>query len=159
VNLKKIRCSFRIQDIHPSHSSSSPHPPAYHRQFAQGSNVRGINDVGKRVSINNFLKSWKPDVVCLQEIKMESIIVGIIRSLWGGPFTGWVALPASKASGGILLIWDKRVVECLEVAVGSFSLSYKFKLVWDQFISDFLGVYDPNNEFLFFIFYFFHGTG
>jgi exonuclease III len=41
-------------------------------------NVRGTNDVGKRSSINNLLKSWKPDVVCLQETKMESISVGTI---------------------------------------------------------------------------------
>jgi exonuclease III len=39
-------------------------------------NVRGINDAGKRSSISNLLKSWKPNVVCLQETKMNSIYVG-----------------------------------------------------------------------------------
>jgi hypothetical protein len=106
-------------------------------------NVRGINDARKRVSIINLLKSWKPDVVCLQETKMENISVGTIQSLWGGPFTGWVVLPAFGTSGGILLMWDKRVVECLEEAVGSFFISCKFKSVMDQFVWAFSGVYDP----------------
>jgi hypothetical protein len=35
-------------------------------------------------SISNFLKIWKHDVLCLQETKMERIIVGIVQSLWGG---------------------------------------------------------------------------
>jgi hypothetical protein len=109
-------------------------------------NVRGINDAGKRDSISNLLKSWKPNVVCLQETKTENISVGTIRSLWGGPFTGWVVLPASGTSGGILLMWDKRVVECLEEAVGSFSISCKFKSVLDQFVWAFSGIYSPNDN-------------
>ena len=36
------------------------------------------------------------------------------------------------ASGGILLMWDKRVVEKVEDAVGQFSVSCKFKNVEDQ---------------------------
>jgi hypothetical protein len=36
------------------------------------------------------------------------------------------------ASGGILLMWDSRVVEKLEDAVGYFSVSSKLKNVEDQ---------------------------
>lgn len=51
-------------------------------------------DAGKRLRISNLLKSWKPDIVCLQETKIEHISIGIVQGLWGGPFTGWLILPA-----------------------------------------------------------------
>jgi hypothetical protein len=62
---------------------------------------------------------------------MEQITASIVRGLWGGSFMGWTVLPASGTSGGILLMWDKRAVECIEEVVGTFSISYKFKSVMD----------------------------
>lgn len=47
---------------------------------------------------------------------------------------GWVSLPASGVSSGILLMWDKLDVECIEEEVGTYSLSCKFKSVLDQFV-------------------------
>ena len=35
----------------------------------------------------------------------------------------WVALDAVQTTGGILLMWDRRVLERKEVLVGSFSVS------------------------------------
>jgi len=54
-----------------------------------------------------------------------------------------VVLPAFGTSGGILLMWDKRVVECLEEAIGLFFISCKLKSVMDQFVWAFSGVYGP----------------
>lgn len=73
---------------------------------------------------------------------MEWILTGIVRGLWGGSFTGWNVLPASRASGGILLLWDKQAMKCIEEAVGTFSISYKFKFVWA-----FSRVYGPNADY------------
>jgi exonuclease III len=42
-------------------------------------NVGGLNDAGKRFRVSNLLKNWKPEVVCLQETKMEKISAGIVR--------------------------------------------------------------------------------
>ena len=39
----------------------------------------------------------------------------------------WLYLGSVGASGGVLLMWDNRVVEKLEEAVGHFSVSCKFK--------------------------------
>uniref|UniRef100_A0A2N9HEY0 Reverse transcriptase domain-containing protein n=1 Tax=Fagus sylvatica TaxID=28930 RepID=A0A2N9HEY0_FAGSY len=83
-------------------------------------NVRGMNELDKRLRIKNLLKGWKVDVVCLQETKL-----GLISS-------------------GILLMWDRRVVEKLEDAVGQYSVSCKFKTVMDQSEWMFSGVYGPN---------------
>uniref|UniRef100_A0A2N9EHM0 Reverse transcriptase domain-containing protein n=1 Tax=Fagus sylvatica TaxID=28930 RepID=A0A2N9EHM0_FAGSY len=48
------------------------------------------------------------------------------------------------AARGILVMWDKRVVEKVEEVVGRFSISVTFQNVEDQFVWAFSGVYGPN---------------
>ena len=48
------------------------------------------------------------------------------------------------ASGGIILMWDRRVVEKLDVAMGHFSISCKFRNVLDHKEWAYSGVYGPN---------------
>ena len=36
----------------------------------------------------------------------------------GSPFIDWAALEAVQTSGGVLLVWDKRVFEKMDVIVG-----------------------------------------
>lgn len=96
-------------------------------------NVRGLNERDKRLQIRNFFRIWQVDIICLQETKMELIINGFIRSLWGCHYVDWVYLSSMGASGGILVIWDRRVAEKLEETVGKFSVSYRFKNVGGLF--------------------------
>uniref|UniRef100_A0A2N9EFL4 Reverse transcriptase domain-containing protein n=1 Tax=Fagus sylvatica TaxID=28930 RepID=A0A2N9EFL4_FAGSY len=49
-----------------------------------------------------------------------------------------------RKARGILLMWDSRIVEKLEGAVGYFSVSCKFKNVEDHQVWMFTGVYGPN---------------
>ena len=35
----------------------------------------------------------------------------------------WPALDVDQTAGGVLIMWDRRVLEKLEVLVGSFSVS------------------------------------
>ena len=107
-------------------------------------NVRGMNELDKHLRIKNLLKGWKADVVCLQETKLGLISSRVVRSLWGGQYVDWVFLGSNGASGGILLMWDRRVVEKLEDAVGQYSVSCKFRTVMDQSEWMFSGVYGPN---------------
>lgn len=57
-----------------------------------------------------------------------------------------MVLLAFGTFGGILLMWDKHAVECIDEAIGTFSLSSKFKSVLDQFVWAFSGVYGPNDN-------------
>ena len=107
-------------------------------------NVRGLNDKEKRLKIRNFLRSWKADIVCLQETKLEWVTRGLVRSIWSCPFIDLLYLDSEGASGGILLMWDRKVVEKLEEAVGNFSISCRFKNVNDHFEWAFTGIYGPN---------------
>ena len=45
----------------------------------------------------------------------------------------WVALDAGQTASGILLMWDRRVLERTEVLVGSFSVSVRWQGVGDGF--------------------------
>ena len=107
-------------------------------------NVKGLNEKEKRLKVRNFLRTWRADIVCLQETKFEWVTRGLVRSLWSCPYIDWLYLGSEGASSGILLMWDRRVVEKIEEAVGHFSISCRFKNVSDQFEWAFTGIYGPN---------------
>ena len=81
-------------------------------------NVRGLNDAQKRLVVRNLFREWNCDVVCLQETKFASMDRQLICSLWSCPYIIWVALDADQATGGVLMMWDRRALEKLEVLVG-----------------------------------------
>ena len=107
-------------------------------------NVRGLNDPNKRLRVKNQSRHWKLDIICLQETKMEFIDRNFITSIWGCPFVRWVFLASRGASGGILIMWDSRVVESIEECVGSFMAACSFRNMEDGFRWAFVGVYGPN---------------
>ena len=107
-------------------------------------NVRGLNDRVKMSRICNLLYLWKADVVCLQETKLMAVTQGLIRSLWRCRYVDWLSLDSVRAFGGIILMWDKRVVDRVDVAIGNFSVSCRFREVATGFEWAFSGVYGPN---------------
>jgi hypothetical protein len=56
----------------------------------------------------------------------------------------WCCLDSSGASGGILIMWDKRMVEKVDVCLGKFTLTVSFRNIADQFVWAFARVYGPN---------------
>ncbi|KAL4609846.1 hypothetical protein ACB092_08G010200 [Castanea dentata] len=96
-------------------------------------NIRGLNEQDKRLRVRNLIRKWEPGVVCLQETKMGLINRAVVRSLWGG-HVDWSYLGSCGASGGVLVMWDTRVVNKTEEAVERFSVLCKA----------FTGVYGPN---------------
>ena len=72
----------------------------------------------KCLVIRNLLWEWNCDVVCLQETKLARMYRQLICNLWSCPYVDWVALDAVQTAGGVLMMWDKRVLEKLEVMVG-----------------------------------------
>ena len=55
-------------------------------------NVRGLNEKEKRLKVRNFLRSWRADIVCLQETKLEWITRELVRSIWSCPCIDWLYL-------------------------------------------------------------------
>ena len=106
-------------------------------------NVRGLNDCRKHSIVKNLLREWKCDVICLQETKLTGMDRQMVGNLWSCPFVDWVALDAVQTTNGILLMWDRRVLERTEVLVGSFSVSVRWQRVGDGFNWACSGVYGP----------------
>ncbi|RVX05281.1 Transposon TX1 uncharacterized 149 kDa protein [Vitis vinifera] len=91
-------------------------------------NVRGLGSRNKRRMVKDFLRSENPDVVMIQETKKEICDRRFVGSVWTVRNKEWVALPASGASSGILIIWDSKILSREEVVIESFSVSVKFSL-------------------------------
>ncbi|RVW17271.1 Transposon TX1 uncharacterized 149 kDa protein [Vitis vinifera] len=68
---------------------------------------------------------------------------GIVRSLGVGRHIDWRAINSKGAAGGVLVFWDNRVVDVLEVEEGMFSVSCLFKNCIDGMRWVFTGVYGP----------------
>ena len=102
-----------------------------------------MNDSDKRKVIKNLIRSNRPDLVCLQETKVQEMNIDMVRSLGVGRFLSWTVLNVEGSSGGILLFWDKRRNSMVDSMVGNFSVSCLFKMVEDGFQWAFTGVYGP----------------
>ena len=109
-------------------------------------NVRGLNDPKKRGILRNWLRKWKVDVVYLQETKLDKVDWRIIQSIWGNRFVAWVAPDAINMARGVLLLWDKRVLELADSIVGKFSVSCFWKDLLDGFEWVGMGLYGPTHE-------------
>lgn len=67
----------------------------------------------------------------------------LIKSIWGTQFCKWAFLPSCGKSGGILIMWDERIVMECETIIEEFSLSIKFRNL-DNSEWWLSGVYGPN---------------
>jgi len=64
----------------------------------------------------------------------------------GMPSRGLDVFGSRGASGRILLMWDRRVVEKIEDCVGSYSVACFFRSVSDNVDWVFAGMYGPNDD-------------
>ena len=106
-------------------------------------NVRGLNDREKRRMINLVVRAQKADLVCFLETKVQEMSLKMVKSLGTGRFTDWGVVDAGGASRGILIFWDNKVLELLELERGVFTISGRFRNVEDGFVWVFTGVYGP----------------
>ena len=96
--------------------------------------------------LKNWLRKWKANVVCLQKTKLDKVDGRVISSIWGNRFASWEVLNTVNTAGGVLLLWDKRVVDQVDVKVGMYSVSCCWKSLGDGFEWVGTGVYGPNRD-------------
>ena len=90
-------------------------------------NVRGENNIDKRKIIKLVIKSQRVDVVCLQETKIKEMTMRLVRSLGVGRHLDWRAVNSRGVAGGILVFWDNRMFELVDLEEGEFSILCWFK--------------------------------
>ena len=83
------------------------------------------------------------DLFCIQETKVQVMSDRVVSSLGSGRFLDWKALDACSSAGGILICWDKRVLDLLEWEERQFSLSCRFRIVDNGVIWVITSVYGP----------------
>lgn len=74
-------------------------------------NVRGLGGKVKKQEVRKLIFTVKPDFLCLQETKSESIDRRMCQRLWGSSEVDWEAKSSIGRSGGILCLWNKNVFQ------------------------------------------------
>lgn len=67
-------------------------------------NIRGLGGRVKKKEVKELVRSQKPDLLCLQETKMEGIDRRLCSLLWEGGDFEWESKDAVGRSGGLLVI-------------------------------------------------------
>ena len=76
-------------------------------------------------------------------LSVYSGIFTLVHSLGTGRFLEWGAVNARGVTGGILVIWDNKVLELMGMELGLYSISCRFKCCDDCFVWIFSGEYGP----------------
>jgi exonuclease III len=77
--------------------------------------VRGLNSEKKWNSIRDKIVESKCDIVCLQETKKEQFDSTFIRNICPQHFDSFTFKPSQGASGGILVCWNGRIFNGVEI--------------------------------------------
>ena len=102
-----------------------------------------MNNLEKRKVIKQFIRDQRVDLVFLLETKVQEMTLRMGCSLRARRFSNWGIVDATGTAGGILLFWDKRILEVIEKVNGVFFVSCLFRNVEDGFQWIFIGVYGP----------------
>ena len=86
-------------------------------------NIRGLNCPDRRSTVNATIASSSCHVVCLQETKLGNIDRFTAASLGGQRLRSFAQRPANGTRGGILLLWDDRLVEVSCITYTAYCLS------------------------------------
>jgi exonuclease III len=106
--------------------------------------VRYLNDKDKRITVRNVIRSEKPDIICLQETKLDNFNEVLLRQIVGGRYQDKIHVDAQGTAGGILLSWKKSIfaLQSQEVYQNSITVELSFKLNSSKI--QITGVYGPS---------------
>jgi len=62
-------------------------------------NVRGLNERARRDNVRTLVDDIRPNIVCLQETKLDVISQYLVFAMLGMSFTDFAYLPASNTRG------------------------------------------------------------
>ncbi|GLT55434.1 hypothetical protein SLA2020_285550 [Shorea laevis] len=109
-------------------------------------NVRGLGGALKKKEVGKLMRMERPDLLFLQETKLEIVDNGMCRCLWHSDGFEWAMKESVGAAGGLLCIWDNlKFVKDMEfTGEGYIGISG----VWgpEKKRCHFVNVYAPNDR-------------
>ena len=72
-------------------------------------NVRGLNSADRQRDLRLKIEESNCSIVCLQETKIQSFDLRLVRSFCPRRFDNFVFSPSDGASGGILVAWNSTM--------------------------------------------------
>ncbi|XP_075475211.1 uncharacterized protein LOC142505954 [Primulina tabacum] len=104
-------------------------------------NIREGGSARRKELVRTVIRKENPDIVVVLETKNIAVDRRFVASLWKSRFVDWVA---EVRSGGILVMWDPRVVLVSVNLIGNFSVCIEIR--WkDETNWWFTSVYGPCN--------------
>lgn len=108
-------------------------------------NVRGLNRKAHRDSIRALIVSLNPELICLQETKIQHMTTATLWSTLGTQLDQHTCLPAEGTRGGILIAWKSTALQSITTRIDGFSVSILFRNP-DGVQWWFTGVYGPQPD-------------
>jgi exonuclease III len=106
-------------------------------------NVRGLGDHDKCVSISADISSAKPNILALQETKLDHIASSKASSFLPSSLRDFHAVDADGSSGGLLTAWDANLFVCSASTSSRHLLSLDLSLTVVNSSFRFTNVYAP----------------
>ncbi|KAF8408911.1 hypothetical protein HHK36_004981 [Tetracentron sinense] len=86
-------------------------------------NVRGLGRGERRLDVRGLLRKVEPDLIVIQETKLEVVNAAVVSEVWDNRQVDWVSVASVGALGGQLVMWDRLVFEKLENPNGVLDLA------------------------------------
>ncbi|GKU94423.1 hypothetical protein SLEP1_g7921 [Rubroshorea leprosula] len=106
----------------------------------------GLGNMVKKRELGRLVQVEKPNLLFLQETKLEGVEEGLCKKLWYSNDFDWIMKSSIGASGGLICMWDKS----LFVKLGEFTrdgyLGIKGQWGVKKEVCFFVNIYAPNER-------------
>ncbi|GKV46285.1 hypothetical protein SLEP1_g53277 [Rubroshorea leprosula] len=109
-------------------------------------NVRGLGSMAKRRELGKLVRVEKPNLLFLQETKLEGVEEGLCKKLWYSDDFDWNMKSSVGASGGLICVWDKSSFVKLGEFTGDGYLGIKGQWGVKKEVCFFVNIYAPNER-------------
>lgn len=80
-------------------------------------NIRGMGSYVKKNFLRKLIKRRRPDLIFVQETKLESLDRFVVQKLWGNGSFEFVCSNSIGASGGLMSVWNKEFFKATSITI------------------------------------------
>ena len=106
----------------------------------------GFEPGKQKCIIKNLICSWKDNIYCFQEIKIEEEIGSLVKDLWDNRWFKYRQLEASGTRGGILIMWNGKLCSGEISSLGTYSITCNLIGINEDLIWFLTCIYAPTSR-------------